>query len=419
MVFKESSTIYSISIGIIALLFSSLYLSFSLEYGMQILPYSVLLAFQILIIIIYINKISISINTVEILMLLILGLIIIWYLITGLYSNFINYSFNRVLLTFIPSYALFLFVLSDNAPIKTFKKTSKFFIYTGVILSLIGIVIYSFGEQVIQNGEYIQKLTLGPIVISQLIIKANDFFRISSLTGNPNNLGFVLFVSIILTFCLYKLKEIRLFLFLLLISIQTVGIIMTFSRSSLLALLVALLLFYLLITQNIRAFLYKILTIGLCSVPIVIVIIFIKDRVSAFGRSSTLAGREVSWNYAFDRFLESPIFGIGFGISQEHLILGGIDISTHNAHLSILLETGLIGYLLFISLIILSLIIAFINYFKISNKYKNTEKKIVYSAVISILIAIIINQFFETKIPYVGFHTLFWIYFTGVAVKKL
>lgn len=71
-------------------------------------------------------------------------------------------------------------------------------------------------------------------------------------------------------------------------------------------------------------------------------------------RSSSLRWRDFEYAYAIARFLERPIIGIGLGTFYRPLLFGidweGFDgrSYTHNGHLSILMTTGLVGYLSFL-----------------------------------------------------------------------
>ncbi|MED4079849.1 O-antigen ligase family protein [Halalkalibacterium halodurans] len=408
----------NINNSIYILLFCTLFFNLSLEYGTQTVPYFALLAIQILTIILYLNKINLPVNNKNIFFITIVFLAMLWYSITSLYSGFTELSISRLFMSFVPGFFLLLFILSDKAPLKTFINVSKGLMYSGVFLSIVGLVVYLLGEKTTIDGEIVQQISLGSITISQLTVKANDFYRISSLTGNPNNLGFLLFITVMLTFTLLSLKQISKFKFIVFFSIQSLALLMTFSRSSLLSLALGLLIFYIFTAKNIHSFVKRLFTLGLMFVFGIFLFNYIDDRITGFDRSSGLAGREVSWEFAINLFRETPILGAGFGISQELLNQVGIYISTHNTHLNMLLETGLIGYVLFILIWLFCIVVSLICLVRLrSTPYQESKDKItIYSTIVALLVSIFINQLFETKIPYVGVQSLMWFYFLGAAL---
>lgn len=72
-------------------------------------------------------------------------------------------------------------------------------------------------------------------------------------------------------------------------------------------------------------------------------------RMSGFGEGGD-NGRYVLWERAFSVFCESPLFGNGLG----HMV-SSYGKATHNTYLQLLCETGIIGSLLFISVIFIIL----------------------------------------------------------------
>lgn len=59
---------------------------------------------------------------------------------------------------------------------------------------------------------------------------------------------------------------------------------------------------------------------------------------------SLYTGREQIWSILFDAIEKNPFFGLGLGFDLEQL---GIDVSAHNFYLIMLLQFGIVGYILF------------------------------------------------------------------------
>lgn len=64
-----------------------------------------------------------------------------------------------------------------------------------------------------------------------------------------------------------------------------------------------------------------------------------------FGLAQASSGRDLIYSNLLDLFKEKPVFGLGIGASQYY-----IDIGAHNFILQILVETGLIGLLLWLGI---------------------------------------------------------------------
>ena len=80
-------------------------------------------------------------------------------------------------------------------------------------------------------------------------------------------------------------------------------------------------------------------------------------------QDSSLGGRDILFQQAFDMFAESPLFGHGWGSYKYRSnvsIIGAIygrdsSMLAHNCYLQLLAEVGLIGLILFILVFIFTL----------------------------------------------------------------
>lgn len=81
------------------------------------------------------------------------------------------------------------------------------------------------------------------------------------------------------------------------------------------------------------------------------------DRLGESGLPASLRHRFFIWDFAADRIAEAPLTGWGLGVSRAMPNFGVVSpftpasepvipLHTHNAYLQVMLETGLIGYLL-------------------------------------------------------------------------
>ncbi|GAA0367804.1 O-antigen ligase family protein [Bacillus horti] len=440
------------SLGICAILFLSLLLSINLEPGTEVLPYVVTLALQlgVCVIVLSVAKIP-TLSQTKIISMLILFSVMLWFSTTALFSDYTLLSFSRFLLAFIPGFGLYLLTLLDRKPIQTFTRVLKGLLWFGVGFALIGILISLLGTENTTEEGFVQQVSLGGLTISQLTIPANGYDRISSLLGNPNNLGFMVFLSLMATFTLRALGKLHGAWLIPLTLIQLTALFMTFSRANMLTFIVASFLLFLLFSKNTVHLLKRmyVALMILILMGIAVLQFFPFEMLDAFNRSSGLAGREDSWAVALDQVQHHAVSGIGFAVAEQELLRAGLDISTHNSHLSVMLETGLLGYTLFFAFWCFGLWSVGRHLLATKLKKENTlieqdhlnrqnqqtkqheqtkkhqqkpqqrETIIVYSTVLTLLLAMFFHQLFETKIPYAGVPTLMWFYFLGLATKRL
>jgi O-antigen ligase len=123
---------------------------------------------------------------------------------------------------------------------------------------------------------------------------------------------------------------------------------------------------------------------------------------SSFSYMSRLNFYEDAWKI----FLENPITGVGFGNLGFYSMFKFTKAvaSAHNIVLGMLGETGLVGALLFMSLIIYSLTACFKNYIKETNE----KNKILLWSFISAFLGVLVNSMIEPNFEGWQFSMIFW-----------
>ena len=188
-------------------------------------------------------------------------------------------------------------------------------------------------------------------------------FRIAAANFDPNYLATTLAISIPLSYYLInkEQKTIMYFLSLLYMPLALFGIVLTASRGGLVVALVALTvipLTYFSITRLNRVIISAF--VGIC---IIFVMLWLPgnyekienniERIAEtpqFLKEGDLSYRQVIWSAGWKVFAENPIVGVGargfrYGV-VEHLY--GVK-APHNTYLSVLVDTGVIGIILFLS----------------------------------------------------------------------
>ncbi|MBC8185140.1 O-antigen ligase family protein [candidate division KSB1 bacterium] len=236
------------------------------------------------------------------------------------------------------------------------------------------------------------KLILYPYVILSLFVVlfipgATDpmFDTWRGFASTKNHLGQMSLISILLCFIILNVKcshKEKIFTYFILM-ISLILLVGSTSTTSILALLVFLSLSSLLFIDSI----FKPLGIGNSFTVILIsgmLLIFITIMVvapqlisvipNAFGKDMTFTGRIDLWDYMFREINKHLLFGAGY---QSFWVMENIDLiilyeefvwlplQSHNGYIDIINEVGLIGFFLFV----LMLVFYFINLIKLKETY--------------------------------------------------
>lgn len=171
------------------------------------------------------------------------------------------------------------------------------------------------------------------------------FLRASGFINDPNTAAIYLLAGFVLLQST-KVKRLKTagILFILL------AIFLTFSRGAILALVLYEFIYKIVFSRFIinisisrMHFIGQLLIIGLITFVGAIIFIFRENEIGDISNN-----RFEIWSNTIDLILQQPLFGWGFGGYQ---LLG---VASHNLFLEILLNTGLIGFMLFIFMIYLS-----------------------------------------------------------------
>ncbi len=119
-------------------------------------------------------------------------------------------------------------------------------------------------------------------------------------------------------------------------------------------------------------------------------------------------------------FVNSPLGGVGFGISYETVLEdAGLTIGAHNLFLGLLSELGIIGFLLFMMLWLLGFLGSYraIKNIKKSREHTRYDEVIIANYIISLLMGLLIHQCFEFGLLRYGFFTLYWTYLVSMSLN--
>ncbi len=285
------------------------------------------------------------------------------------------------------TYIFLCFVVVNTIKKNEVQKWVKILLITGTAFAAIGLFQFMF----FPNLTSLQAFGWDPHV-----------YRLVSTTLDPNYTGLILTFFTSLAVSLYLFKKNKLYLFLA--GLFVVAILLTFSRSSYLALLVAMLTigsikspktFFIVITIFILSFIF---------VP------QIKDRIiGAFLVDETANARIISWHKAFAVFSKNPIFGVGYDtyrfaqikygfVPDDDLAGGHSGAGSDSSFLLVLATTGVVGFTFFTAMIV-----SLIFFLK-----KNLKNNYLSLAVFASFMALLFHTQFVNSFMFPQIMLIFW-----------
>lgn len=217
------------------------------------------------------------------------------------------------------------------------------YLLTSILLCLFG--IYQFFTGAGLNEKFIIKYDYGVNI------------KIASTLSNPNNFAAYLLLCVFPVFMLFiyeKQKKYKL-IYLLIFILTTVNIVLTFSRNVLIGFGIGILVLILIYSKKLLAVFVPLVASALC-IP------QIRIRISEVGESSLNISRIKLWKTALLMFRDHPVFGVGNGnyaaeyntyvYRYPQLYCGFKTYPAHNTYLKILSELGIVGEIVFITMII-------------------------------------------------------------------
>lgn len=241
------------------------------------------------------------------------------------------------------------------------------------------------------------------IILFLMWIPTNEFFKYTSVFDNSNALGIIVFLNLflhLLVFFLYsnRISKVLLFSFILM---DLILLYVSTSRSVWIAMIAGVFfyVFYKAITFNklIYRLTFIFIMIGIFLFSYAYPKLYVMKlgwEIDAFilklTGKSLFTGRQELWLYLIKLITEKPIFGHGVSKSLRDYL--ALDLSSHNTYLSMLLKTGMIGFILY--LVILFLIWELL--YPRSNDLSNKNK--ISALFPAFFVSILVFQVFELNL---------------------
>lgn len=228
--------------------------------------------------------------------------------------------------------------------------------------------------------------------------------RVYSTLENPNILAEYLLMAIPLAFAFFwtSKKKLNKLFFLLVVGIQFLCILLTFSRGGWIGLAFAMIIYAIFVDRRL-IFLYLLAGIALLIVSPEVVM----TRIATIGNTqdTSTAYRFPLWMAAFDMIRDFWITGVGLGpmafkaIYPQYMRLGIMAVHTHNIYLQMFVETGVFGFIGFLFFMFNNARCNLITYVKGIDKRARTIAIAVLSSIAGLgLHGLVEYIFFDNKI---------------------
>jgi O-antigen ligase len=340
---------------------------------------------------------------------------------TGLSNLFKMYGTKR--------YLVFYLVMILGIPFAYHRKVAFDFIFLTYIINILFFLVFLLEVNSIKRLKtVILTICLSVFLYSFFGLAKGSFsngrFFIYGAMFDPNDIAYVLLslLPLCLFYVVHKEGLLKKALAITTIGASIILILLTGSRAGIIGLITLFLLILFTKLERVRWF-YKIALL----IALFTLYLLNEDKIN-IERYMTITeigsdynvsdefGRMQIWNRAYQLFLENPLTGVGvncfsmaLGYLRQELFLIPEWQAAHNSYIQIITETGLIGFILFLSLIIASLK----NFLHIKNLKIITKEASELKAIAGLLylgfIVHLITAFFLSQ-GYSMFFTLFFAF---------
>ena len=239
--------------------------------------------------------------------------------------------------------------------------------------------------------------------------------------NNPNSFALLLTMAFPLTFSLMEVeKGLKKILLLAFLFTFVISVFYTKSRGGAFGMFVGIILSIMWSSKALKTKVLKVFFAGIFTIVFISygvhIILDRPDVVAYFGGhgESSSGDRLLAWIAAVRMFLDYPIIGVGWERFTEYVRNYGLDkkLIAHNTMLSVLAETGIVGFVFFMSIIITT----FKQLWTIKRcpyLYKDIrDLRIINNGILISLIAFIVNTSFSVK----DYEPMYWalLSLTGV-----
>lgn len=328
-------------------------------------------------------------------------------LISGINSEHSALIFQRSTMIMIPSAILILSVITDPDVIATFESVIFKLVLSTVIICSLAIIVYLLGNTIGTATNTIQSLSIGPITISQSVMGIPPLYRTGGLFGNPNVMSRVILVLIPFLLALRATGKMGKIQFWTALIIFAAASVLTISRLGMSMALISIFIYLVLLEKRVlRKFLY--VAAGLFS-ALIAIFLYTAITYGTKRGSVELNGRDDIWGAILTSISNKPIFGVGFGVSHEAILIhSGSEQAAHSFYLEHISELGVIGAILTATTLLVAFSVILVRHMGLPAM---SNRRPWSSAVLAFFITFLMYMAFET-----GLYRFSWTHFMIVFI---
>lgn len=318
---------------------------------------------------------------------------VVFIIFTLMYSVSISSSVRHIFLIF-EGLIIFLLITSYIKTYDDFRLICKYFTFVGVVSLVLSIVYFYFD---------INELQLYSITSEDMLRSIQ--LRLGSPAWGPSNYYasmLIMFIPLFITqFIDYRKK-----IWGLISVVALILMLQTWSRGGILALIITLTVYFASKRKSKKNRFLIMFTVLAIALSAYLFMKFNNELFKFFFIIKDDNSRFIILRDAFRLIKNRPLLGYGIGTTQ---ILGEyLKTGTHNYYIQSILETGILGFFLFINMMV--------NFLKSSMPRKNYDlpTNSYKTALFSSLVGIFVNIMFQASFEGVVFVWLFWIFISLV-----
>lgn len=343
-----------------------------------------------------------------------------WASLTALMSEAPLLSLSRTAAVFLPGTLLVLLVAADPAPRRTLENLALALSVLVALLAAAGALISRFGATDVEGHR--QTLSIGALSVAQLVVVGETPFpRIASFTENPNLLASWIAVAMTLTCYLQLSGRIPAWMAYALLLIDATALVLTLSRTGIATAFLALGVLNalaLVVAPERRAKVWAAGNLFALAVAATLTTVALAEMPHSPRFTLDVAERGLLWSLTLDAALAHPVFGVGFGVAKELVLVPhGLDYSPHQAYLTVLAETGVPGLALLLAIWLSGLAKAFSGMLS-RDAAPGRPGRLEAAVAFALLSGLAAHQLFETSVTRVGLLTCVWLYLVALSATS-
>lgn len=305
-----------------------------------------------------------------------------------------------------PQYFLVLLFFNTREKI---QQLISVMLFAGLFLALVSILQHIFTQSVMKIFSY----EVGDVAYRT----SKGYLKASATLGNPSAYAIVIGIVLLISLLLFLSNnfELNRFWTKVILIILGIGLILSFSRITFIVFLTVLFFLNFIYKRKMWKFVFVII-LFLFVINLALKNFLFENFISSFGLGqhalgveSTMARVEII-KRGLILFMEKPLFGYGLGITDapsRHYaeILKFGYLSTDNYYLKLLIESGIVGALLFISFLIIAILKGRLIYKGIADNYLKTLSLSLILGIILIALVSVANTALELP----AINSFFWM----------